>query len=58
MRQTDTKCHTFLEPQAQADFNDAWNFRNAGDFGNVRNVKNFSNVMTDIKCHTFSEPQP
>ena len=31
-RQTDTKCHTFSEPQAWGDLNDDGNFRNGRDF--------------------------
>ena len=63
-RQTDGKCHTFLERQARADLNDDGNFRNGGNLrnveivGNVRNVKNFRNVRTDINSYTFLEPQP
>ena len=47
----DTKCHTFLEPQARTDLNDDGNFMNGG------NVRNIRNVRKDTKCHTFSEPQ-
>ena len=50
----DIKCHTFSEPQLQADLNENGNFRNGE---NVRNVGNDRNVMTDIKCLTFSETQ-
>ena len=48
----DIKCHTFLEPQPQADLNENGNFRNGE---NARNVGNDRNVMTDIKCLTLSE---
>ena len=48
-RQTDTKCHTFSEPETRGDLNDDGHFRNG---------LNLRNVRTDIKCHTFLEPQP
>ena len=38
-RQTDTKCHTFLEPQARADLNDDGNVRNGRNVGNVSNAE-------------------
>ena len=55
----DTKCHTFLEPQARADLNDDGNVRNGRNVRNVWNVGNVRNVKTlpDTKCHTFLEPQ-
>ena len=36
----DTKCYTFLEPQAQADLNDDGNVRNGRNVGKVRNIGN------------------
>ena len=61
----DTKCHTFLEPQARADLNDYGNVINGRNVGNVRNVWNVKNVrnvknvktLPDTKCHTFMEPR-
>ena len=41
-RLTDTKCNTFLKPQAQADLNEGGNFWNGG---NVRNVE-MSGMLT------------
>ena len=43
-RQTDTKCHTFSESQAQGDLIDDGNFRNGLDFGIVWNVGNVENI--------------
>ena len=37
-------CHTFLEPQAQADLNDDGNVRNGKNVGNVRNFGNIRNA--------------
>ena len=47
-RQISIKCHTFSEPQAQADLTDDGNFMNGGpvrNVGNVRKVKNVRNVL-------------
>ena len=44
----DTKCHTFLEPQARADLNDDGNVRNGRNVGNVRNFGNIRNAEISV----------
>ena len=49
---TDTKCQTFLEPDAPADLNDDGNVRNDRNVGNVRNVCNIRNAESVINVRT------
>ena len=41
---TETKCHTFLEPQVRDDLNDDGNVRNGRNVGKVSNVGNIMNA--------------
>ena len=51
---TDTKCQTFLEPEAPADLNDDGNVRNSKNVGNIRNAEIHRFAQIRINFHKLA----